>query len=192
VPKAGFNARKLRQFWALEDRRRQMAHSAWECGFAGLFLAISGALHTREVAGSKPAAPIFGFTRMVPQSPVWRGAVVPMRGRSRDSVMQSWRGGSGRCDAAAHPRIGLCESPAQTPGDSWQSGDILIPVGAKRPWPRKAYALVAVVVLTLMAIAILSHSWLHDAALLAGPLVLIGWFAFLWFGGYHLDARERQ
>jgi hypothetical protein len=58
VPKSPPIARKLRRSGIEQPDGRKMDHSAWECGFrpsAGLPLA---ALHTREVAGSKPAAPI--------------------------------------------------------------------------------------------------------------------------------------
>ena len=58
VPKAGIIGRKLRQSDGSEDRRRQVRHSAWECGFAGVFRLVLGSPHTREVAGSNPAAPI--------------------------------------------------------------------------------------------------------------------------------------
>lgn len=66
VPKAGIIDRKLRQSGGSEDRRREVGHSAWECGFGGVFWLLAGAPHTREVAGSNPAAPI-GFPFLEPR-----------------------------------------------------------------------------------------------------------------------------
>lgn len=60
VPTAPKTDRKVRQFGGSEDRRRQMRHSAWECGFGGVFRLSLGVTHTGEVAGLSPAAPI-GF-----------------------------------------------------------------------------------------------------------------------------------
>jgi antitoxin StbD len=45
-----------------------MHHSAWKCGFAVSFRLLGGAPHTREVAGSSPAAPI-EFGKVVAMAP---------------------------------------------------------------------------------------------------------------------------
>ena len=57
-PKGGIIDRKLQQSVGSGDRRRQVRHSAWECRFAGAIPLALGVPHTREVAGSNPAAPI--------------------------------------------------------------------------------------------------------------------------------------
>jgi hypothetical protein len=44
----------------------------------------------------------------------------------------------------------------------------------------------------LLVIAAFDQSWLGRAALIAAPTALCGWFIFLWRGGYHMDARERE
>jgi hypothetical protein len=64
LPPLGTNAQtaddrpQIAAIRAASEGRRQLRHSAWECGSRPSGHALAASLHTREVAGSKPAAPI--------------------------------------------------------------------------------------------------------------------------------------